>query len=242
MIDIKKRRSKRKALPMNNKENERPKRACKVKKVIIRLNKKKVQKGIGKNRSLLQKLNDNYVSEEKNDNDVSVKVIKKIHYKKKINLKTKNSSECSIENGISEIAEQFILESTTVTKDYNKKQNSHIKRMTNFAKDYKNGKAFGGIDFNDLFDLPATKQKKKMFNDLMCKFMYLLKKTKKLNREECPFYEPGSQNTFLRTLFSALKAEHRSFGWNLADFAYTGGFVSVITQLYQQRSLNYTVS
>ena len=150
MTDITKRRSKRKALPLNNKENQRPKRACKVKKVHIILNKKKVKKGIGKNRSLLQKLNDNDVSEDKNDNDVSFKVIEKIHYKKKNKLKTKKGSESSIENGISEIAEQFIRESTTVTKNYNKKQNSHIKRMTDFAKEYKNGKTFGGIDFNDL--------------------------------------------------------------------------------------------
>ena len=102
MTDIKKRRSKRKALPLNNKENQRPKRACKVKKVIIRLNNKKVKKGIVKNKSLAEKLNNTYVSEEKNDNDVFVKVIEKRHYNKKNKLKTIKGSESS------EIAEQFI--------------------------------------------------------------------------------------------------------------------------------------
>ena len=57
-----------------------------------------------------------------------------------------------------------------------------------------------------------------------------------------PFYEPESQNTFLRTLFSALNAEHGLFSWKMANFTFTGGFVSVITQLYQQQSINYTVS
>lgn len=165
MTNNKIRRSKRKALPLN----DCPKITCKVKKVTIRLNSKYIKEGSVKKKSVQPKLNKNDVPEVE---DGGVKVSKIRKYNKK---NTKDSVQ-TIDNGISELAEQFILGSITVTKNYNKKQNSHIKRMTDFARDYKNGENFGHINFNDLFDKPATKNKKKMFNNLMCRFVYLLKK------------------------------------------------------------------
>ena len=45
----------------------------------------------------------------------------------------------------------------------------------------------------------------------------------------------------LRTLFSALKEEFQRFAWTLNDFSYTGGFVSSITQLYQNGQIEFEV-
>ena len=56
--------------------------------------------------------------------------------------------------------------------------------MANFSKDYKNGGSYGQINFDNLFDyLHITK---KMFNSMMCRFMYLLKKNQNTKRGRMP--------------------------------------------------------
>ena len=153
--------------------------------------------------------------------------------------------------GVSETEEHFSLSATVSIKNYSTSQKGSLKRFFDFTKLYKNDTLFGKIDFIKLFDHPVTAQKKKTFNHIMCPFMFLFKKIekKKLKENEanknvidCPFYQPSSQNTFLRTLFSALKGRFICFPWTLNDFSYTGGFVSVITQLYQARQIKYEVS
>ena len=215
---------------------------CTTTKVIPvgRVNKKKVTK-IGQKKTITKKKLGTGAKKQPKDD-------------KKKESKTKKgvleAEVVSIVKGISKKDEIFIAQASVNTPRYVKHQNGAINRFYDFASCYKDGIPFGSVDFDDLFDHPPTKEKRDLFNSIMCPFMMLMKKVgdkKKASRisrknPKNPYYQPSTQNTYLRTLFSSIKDHHTCFSFKINDFAYTGGFVSVITQLYQERFKKIKVS
>ena len=98
-------------------------------------------------------------------------------------------------------------------------------------------------DFYELFDFPSTDEKKNTFNDIMRRFVYYLKKpTGSYGENECPFYQPSSQNKMIRNLLAGLKHKYGYMPWRFNEFKFTGGFASVLTRIYSDRQKRYPVS
>ena len=78
-----------------------------------------------------------------------------------------------------------------------------------------------------------TVQKKEMFNNIMRRFVYYLKKpTGSYADNECPFYQPSSQNKMLRSLLAWMKHKFGYMPWKFHKFKFTGGFTSVLTPVF----------
>ena len=188
----------------------------------------------------------------------SVPVKKKNKKAKKTAVRNENGKENVekelgniLKNGISKEDDYFISVATTNTIAYAKKQKGSMDRLLEFATCYKNGIPFGKTNVKWMFTAPITNKKKMAFNSLICLFMLLFKKISiKLKKEikscekkaNCPFYQPSTQNQYLRTIFSALKEKYPSFPYALKFFSFTRGFVLVLTQLYQNRQAEFSVS
>ena len=82
-------------------------------------------------------------------------------------------------------------------------------------------------------------QKKHLANMLLCEWQADLKMKNPDPDTKCPYYQPSSQNTMIRTFFSAMKRHH---DWVLGydDFKGFGGSLSALLKVkYDKRAAKY---
>ena len=81
----------------------------------------------------------------------------------------------------------------------------------------------------------ATKQKLDLANRALVDWQVRVKKVKKLDKNECPFLQPSTQNMELRCWFSMMKDKY-DFRFKISDFMkFNGSLGGVMKALYQKR-------
>ena len=84
------------------------------------------------------------------------------------------------------------------------------------------------------------KLKRRLANKILVDFCCDLKRQKPLTSDEnCPYFMPSTQNTYVRTLLTSLG---ESYGWHYSldrDFNYKGGLKKVLSALYQTRGKKF---
>jgi len=82
-------------------------------------------------------------------------------------------------------------------------------------------------------------QKKHLANMLLCEWQADLKMKNPDPDTKCPYYQPSSQNTMIRTFFSAMKRHH---DWVLGydDFkGFEGSLSALLKVKYDERAAKY---
>ena len=83
------------------------------------------------------------------------------------------------------------------------------------------------------------KPKQELVNALLIDWQIDLKMEKKPKHQECPYYQPDSQNVGLRTFLSHMK---KTYGWVWEQKNFTkwdGCLNGVMTEVYEQRYKKY---